>query len=91
MSMRYLFFEGDHCKVCHEVRPQLMARARESGVTLEVFNVGHAPHAVLASRLLVCSLPTLVVLHNERVVDFLVGTGVLEWEPPDKARGSSPA
>ena len=81
MSMRYLFFEGDHCKVCHEVRPQLMARARESGVVLEVFNVSHAPHAAVAGRLMVRSLPTLIVLQDETPVQMLVGTGVLEWEP----------
>ncbi len=81
MSTRFLFFTADRCRTCHQVRPQLMAKARESGVKLEVFNVSHAPHAAFAGRLLVRTLPTLIVLEDETPVQMLVGTGVLEWEP----------
>ena len=81
MSMRYLFFTADWCKACHATRPVLMERARQSGLDLEVFDVGHAPYAAVAGRLLVRSLPTLIVLDDHRVVEMLVGTDVLKWEP----------
>lgn len=55
-------------------------------MTLEVMNVDHAPHAALAQRLLVRSLPTLITLRDEKPMAMLVGRKVLEWEPCVKDR-----
>lgn len=76
---RFLFFEAPWCATCHQVIQSLYPRI--IGLPLERHNVVNHDSMLLANHYYVRHLPTLIVLNDGHVVDFIVGSSIANWTP----------
>jgi thiol-disulfide isomerase/thioredoxin len=72
-AMHLAYFHAPWCAVCHEKGPLVDELAAETGLTLESWNVDEAEGAAEGERLRIKTVPTLALIHGERVPFKLIG------------------
>lgn len=81
--MKLLYFHAPWCGVCHEKGPVAEEIAREAGLELERWDIEEEGGAAEAERRRVRAVPTLALVHGERVPFRLVGRMIT----PETVRG----
>jgi thiol-disulfide isomerase/thioredoxin len=81
--MNLAFFSASWCGVCHEKAPLVEALAAEVGLPLERWDVEEDGGREEAARRRIRTVPTLALVHGERVPFRLVGSMIT----PENVRG----
>ena len=71
--MHFAYFHAPWCGVCHEKSPLAAELADEAGLALETFDVDTPEGRAEYERLRARQIPTLALVHGDRVPFRLVG------------------
>jgi len=71
--MHLAFFHAPWCGVCHEKAPLVERIARDASLALECWDIEEERGGVEAERRRIRTVPTLALIHGDRVPFRLVG------------------